>query len=49
MINNTTQFSTNRVMLSDSYKYSHFTQYPEGTEGMYDYAEARSSKAKNGI
>lgn len=38
------EFKNNRVMLSDSYKYSHFKQYPKGTEAMYDYAEARSSK-----
>lgn len=39
-----TQFETNRVMLADSYKYSHPWQYPKGTTAMYDYAEARSSK-----
>lgn len=32
----------NRVMLSDSYKYSHAFQYPSDTQSMYDYAEARS-------
>lgn len=37
-------FRENRVMLSDSYKYSHFLQYPKGTVNMYDYAEARSLK-----
>lgn len=34
----------NRVMLGDSYKYSHPHFYPKGTENMYDYAEARSIK-----
>jgi len=34
----------NRIMLSDSYKYSHFSQYPSNTVNMYDYAEARSTK-----
>jgi len=34
----------NRVMGSDSYKYSHPFQYPEGTQSMYDYGEARSGK-----
>ncbi len=37
-------FKENRVMLSDSYKYSHYLQYPKGTVNMYDYAEARSLK-----
>lgn len=37
-------FKENRVMLSDSYKYSHFLQYPKGAVNMYDYAEARSLK-----
>jgi nicotinamide phosphoribosyltransferase len=36
--------TTNRVMLSDSYKYSHTIQYPKNTVGMFDYAEARSGK-----
>lgn len=35
---------TNRIMLADSYKYSHTNQYPKNTIGMYDYAEARSGK-----
>ncbi len=34
----------NRIMMSDSYKYSHYLQYPKGTVNMYDYAEARSTK-----
>lgn len=34
----------NRVCLSDSYKYSHSTQYPTEMVSMYDYMEARSSK-----
>ena len=34
----------NRVLLSDSYKYSHPKQYPANTVSMFDYAEARSGK-----
>ncbi|MEA1972450.1 MAG: nicotinamide phosphoribosyltransferase domain-containing protein, partial [Candidatus Cloacimonadota bacterium] len=33
-----------RVMLSDSYKYSHPKQYPSNTVSLFDYAEARSGK-----
>ena len=32
----------NIISLSDSYKYSHYLQYPENTVSLYDYAEARS-------
>ncbi len=31
----------NIIMDSDSYKMSHFNQYPEGTEAVYSYFEAR--------
>jgi len=34
----------NKIMLSDSYKYSHKYQYPKGMTFMYDYMEARSTK-----
>lgn len=34
----------NIIMMSDSYKYSHFEQYPNNMIGMFDYAEARSGK-----
>lgn len=34
----------NRVMMSDSYKYSHVDAYEEGVSSMFDYAEVRSSK-----
>jgi len=34
----------NRIMLADSYKYSHIEQYPKKIYSMYDYAEARSGK-----
>ena len=34
----------NRILMADSYKYSHPKQYPEMTVSMYDYAEARSGK-----
>ena len=37
-------FKENRVMLSDSYKYSHYLQYPENAVNTYSYAEARSTK-----
>lgn len=37
-------FKINRVMLGDSYKYSHTNQYPDNTVSMFDYAEARSGK-----
>jgi nicotinamide phosphoribosyltransferase len=33
----------NRVMMGDSYKYTHPNQYPVGTVNQYDYAEARST------
>lgn len=32
---------TNRIMLADSYKYSHFKQYPENMTYMFDYMESR--------
>jgi nicotinamide phosphoribosyltransferase len=35
---------TNVIMLSDSYKYSHWKQYPANMVSMFDYAEARSDK-----
>lgn len=38
-------FIINRIMLGDSYKYSHYRQYPIGAKNLYDYAEARSVKA----
>ncbi len=34
----------NIVMLSDSYKYSHFAAYEDEVVSMFDYAEARSNK-----
>ncbi len=34
----------NVLTLADSYKYSHYNQYPAGVVNMYDYAEARSTK-----
>jgi len=36
--------NVNRIMLADSYKYSHPKQYPNNTISMFDYAEARSGK-----
>ena len=32
------------INLADSYKYSHFEQYPNNMVSMFDYAEARSGK-----
>ena len=32
----------NILMDSDSYKYSHYLQYPANVVNMYEYAEARS-------
>jgi len=34
----------NIICLSDSYKYSHWKQYPSNMVSMFDYAEARSGK-----
>lgn len=34
----------NILMDCDSYKYSHYLQYPENVVNMYDYAEARSTE-----
>ena len=34
----------NIILNSDSYKYSQFNQYPEGTEYVYSYIESRSGK-----
>jgi nicotinamide phosphoribosyltransferase len=34
----------NVVLMSDSYKYSHWKQYPEGTEYVFDYLESRGGK-----
>lgn len=31
----------NRLLKTDSYKHSHFAQYPEGTEVVYSYIESR--------
>ena len=36
---------TNICWLTDSYKVSHFKQYPPGTERVYSYFEARSGGA----
>lgn len=35
---------TNIICLADSYKYSHWKQYPEKMVQMFDYAEARTGK-----
>lgn len=36
--------SNNPILTTDSYKYSHFAQYPHGTERVYSYIEARGTK-----
>lgn len=35
---------TNFVLLSDSYKYSHFVQYPENTKAIFSYLESRGGQ-----
>lgn len=35
---------TNIILMSDSYKYSQFNQYPPGTEAVYSYIESRGGK-----
>lgn len=34
----------NILLCTDSYKYSHFLQYPKGTTAMYDYLESRGGR-----
>eukprot|EP00754_Rhynchopus_humris_P034807 Rhum_TRINITY_DN163_c0_g1::Rhum_TRINITY_DN163_c0_g1_i1::g.501::m.501/K03462/NAMPT; nicotinamide phosphoribosyltransferase len=34
----------NIILMTDSYKISHFKQYPEGTESVYSYFESRGGK-----
>lgn len=41
MINNSRQFA---ALLTDSYKYSHFRQYPKGTSTVYSYLESRGGE-----
>ena len=36
--------SDNIILLSDSYKVSHYKQYPPGTEYVYSYFESRGGK-----
>ena len=36
--------SNNIIMLTDSYKISHWKQYPPGTETVYSYFESRGGK-----
>jgi nicotinamide phosphoribosyltransferase len=33
--------NTNFILMADSYKFSHWLQYPEGTDGYFGYIEAR--------
>lgn len=35
---------TNLLLLTDSYKFSHYMQYPPGFEGMYSYLESRGGR-----
>jgi len=39
----------NCLSLTDSYKFSHWKQYPKGTEGIYSYFESRGSDPKFGF
>ena len=36
--------STNIILMSDSYKVSHYKQYPSGTQYVYSYFESRGGK-----
>jgi nicotinamide phosphoribosyltransferase len=38
------KFAKNIILNSDSYKYSQWVQYPEGTEYVYSYIESRGGK-----
>jgi nicotinamide phosphoribosyltransferase len=38
---------TNLIMSTDSYKLTHFSQYPKGTTGVYSYLEARRGATYN--
>lgn len=38
------KFAKNLILNSDSYKYSQWVQYPEGTEYVYSYIESRGGK-----
>jgi len=40
-------FSNNLILMSDSYKVSHWVQYPPGTEYVYSYFESRGGKSPN--
>jgi nicotinamide phosphoribosyltransferase len=42
-------FHLNPLLNVDSYKHSHFLQYPAGTEGMFSYIEARKDNSGFGI
>lgn len=39
-------FSDNIILMSDSYKVSHFRQYPPGTEYVFSYFESRGEFSK---
>lgn len=39
------RFDTNLLLLTDSYKLSHYKQYPTGTENVYSYFESRVGAA----
>lgn len=40
---NTNNLLNNIILDSDSYKYSHWVQYPKGTTGLFSYIEARGT------
>lgn len=39
----------NRIMAGDSYKYSHYPLYPQGTTYMFDYFEARGGEYESTV
>lgn len=41
--------NTNLVMMTDSYKASHWKQYPKGTQQLYSYLESRGGKYRETV
>jgi nicotinamide phosphoribosyltransferase len=39
----------NLILKSDSYKFTHHLQYPEGTTKVYSYLESRGGKFDNTV
>jgi len=40
---------TNILLLTDSYKVSHFKHYPNGTQTIYSYLESRGGKWQDAV